>query len=75
MYIKSKLILEDNNWKYFLLDLVKYDENDREIKYTITENEIKGDKTEVDCTDIIISFMTLIISIVTELIIKKYRKV
>ena len=52
MYIKSKLILEDNNWKSFLLDLVKYDENDRKIKYTITENEIKGYKTEVDCIDI-----------------------
>ena len=51
--IDSKIVTEEENWEYVFTDLDKYNDNDNEIKYTITEDEVKGYKTEVEGYDII----------------------
>ena len=48
---ESKVITEDDEWKWSFTNLDKYD-GDIKIKYTITENEVEGYTSEVNGYDI-----------------------
>ena len=55
--IDSKIVTEEENWEYVFTDLDKYNDNDNEIKYTVTEDEVNGYKTEVEGYDIINTYV------------------
>ena len=40
--IKSKVVSEEDNWEYSFDNLEKYDEDNNEIKYSISENKVTG---------------------------------
>lgn len=46
--IDSKIITEDDDWKYSFVDLKKYDEEGAEIVYTIKEDAIEGYETSIN---------------------------
>ena len=45
--IKSKVVSEEDNWKYSFDNLEKYDEDNNEIKYSISENKVIGYQTNI----------------------------
>ena len=45
--IKSKVVSEEDNWKYSFDNLEKYDEDNNEIKYSISENKVTGYQTNI----------------------------
>lgn len=50
--VDSIKVSKDTNWKYSFKGLDIYDENDKEIKYTITEDSVPGYKTIIKGTNI-----------------------
>ena len=50
--IASQVVTKDTDWKYAFNNLDKYKAG-KEIKYTVTEDEVKGYTTEIDGTNII----------------------
>lgn len=51
--VQTKTVTADDNWAYSFTDLPKYDEDGKEIVYTITEDKVAGYETEVDGYNII----------------------
>ena len=45
--IKSKVVSEEGNWEYSFDNLEKYDEDNNEIKYSISENKVIGYQTNI----------------------------
>ena len=45
--IKSKVVSEEDNWEYSFDNLEKYDEDNNEIKYSISENKVTGYQTNI----------------------------
>ena len=45
--IKSKVVSEEDNWEYSFDNLEKYDEDNNEIKYSISENKVIGYQTNI----------------------------
>ena len=40
--VASQVVTAANGWKYTFNDVLKYDANDTEIKYTVKEDEVTG---------------------------------
>src|SRR5699024_3858040 len=50
---ESLKVTEEDDWKYVFTNLAKYDENGKEIEYTIEEENFAGYTSEVDGYDVI----------------------
>ena len=55
--IKSIVVAKDDNWEYEFKDLLKYNDDGTEIKYTIEEEQVEGYKSEVIGTNIINTYI------------------
>ncbi len=51
-FVRSQKITKKGGWKYTFKDLAKYDENGKEIKYTVKEEKVKGYETSIEGTNI-----------------------
>ena len=51
--LEFKKVTSANGWEYTFNDLDKYDEQENEITYEITENKVDGYETEINGYDII----------------------
>ncbi len=51
--VSEKQVTADNGWKYTFKDLRKYDENGKEINYTIKEAPVEGYLSKVDGNNIV----------------------
>ncbi len=51
--VSEKQVTADNGWKYTFKDLRKYDENGKDINYTIKEIPVEGYHSKVDGSNIV----------------------
>ena len=54
--VQTKTVTADDNWEYSFTDLPKYDEDGKEIVYTITEDTVPDYNTHIDGYDLTNSY-------------------
>lgn len=71
--IKSQELTATDNWKYTFSDLDKYDSDNKEINYTVTEDSVSGYKTEISGYTITNTYIPPVVEEKLNLTIEKYE--